>query len=142
MGVNFNPILTPEESLPLSPFQDKSPWLERPDEGELSVDVFEQGGSVVIKATIAGIKPQDLDIFIENDMVTIRGKRCDDDNPRNKNFFLQECYWGSFSRTVILPVHIKGDEARALLKGGVLKIIIPTSQKNSQIKIEEIPEEV
>lgn len=139
---NYN-LMQPEQHniVPELVPQDES-WLERPDEGELSVDVYEKGDDVIIKSTIAGIKPNDLDIFIENDMVTIRGKRHEDEDLKNRNFFLRECYWGNFSRTVILPVHIKGDEAQAVLKNGVLKIIIPKARKTAKINIEEIPEEV
>ena len=137
----INPEPQPEEETqPLEITQES--WLEKPEEGELAVDVFEHGDNVVIKSTIAGIKPENIDVFVENDMVTVRGKRHEDEDVRQRNYFFQECYWGNFSRSIILPVNIKGDEAQAVLKNGVLKITIPKAQKKARIIIEEIPEEV
>jgi HSP20 family protein len=94
-------------------------------EGQLAVDVYQDGHSIVVKSTIAGVRPQDLDIAITNDMVTIRGKRGQDTTVEEKDFFFQECYWGSFSRSIILPCEVRSSHAVASLKNGVLTITLP-----------------
>jgi HSP20 family protein len=74
-------------------------------------------------------------------MVTIRGKRHEEEVERDRNYYFQECYWGSFSRTIILPVHIKGDEAEAVIKNGVLTIEIPKAHKSAKINVKEVEDE-
>lgn len=106
-------------------------WMSEDYEGQLAVDVFQDRGNVVVKSTIAGVKPQDLDISITSDMVTIRGKREQETHVEEGDFFFQECYWGGFSRSIVLPVEVKPDKAVASLKNGVLTITLPkaTGQK-------------
>src|SRR3990167_11362788 len=94
-------------------------WLDEDyEEGQLSVDVYQTKDAIVIKSTIAGVKPEDIDISINNDMVTIRGKREFDDSVQEDDYFYQECYWGGFSRSIILPVEIQPDKVQANLKNG------------------------
>ncbi len=94
-------------------------------EGQLTVDVYQTDTEIVIKSTIAGVKPEDLDINITNDMVTIRGTREHEEKVSKDNYFYQECYWGRFSRSIILPQDIVADEADASMKNGVLTIRLP-----------------
>jgi len=128
------------DNVELEPTEDSQEWIGHEEEGQLGVDVFEKDDKVVIKATIAGIKPEDLDISIENDMLTIRGRRHEEEFEHGRNYYFQECYWGNFSRTIILPVHIKGDEAQAKIKSGVLTITIPKMNKTAKIDVKEIEE--
>jgi HSP20 family molecular chaperone IbpA len=94
-------------------------------EGQLTVDVFQDDQSIVIQSTIAGVSPDDLDVSITNDMVTIRGDRRRMYEVDPEDYFYQECYWGPFSRSIILPVEIDADRAEAKIKNGVLSIRIP-----------------
>lgn len=94
-------------------------------EGQLTVDVYQTPETIIVKSTIAGVKPDDLDVSITNDMVTIRGTRRHDEETREEDYFYRECYWGSFSRSIILPVDIVADKAEASLKDGILTIRIP-----------------
>jgi HSP20 family protein len=111
-----------------------SQWL--PDsEGQLTIDVYQTPSHIVIKSTIAGVKSEDLDITITNDMVTIRGKRQKDEEISTEDYYYQECYWGSFSRSVILPVDIEADHAEAALKNGILTIKLPKVEKIKTKKI-------
>lgn len=104
----------------------KDEWLEEDYEGQLAVDVFQDNkNNLIIKSTIAGVKPQDLDISITNDMVTIRGKREQEIKVNEGDFFFQECYWGGFSRSIILPAEVRPEKANAALRNGVLTIILP-----------------
>lgn len=94
-------------------------------EGQLTVDVFQDDTNIVIQSTIAGVSPDDLDVSITNDMVTIRGERRRMYDVDAEDYFYQECYWGTFSRSIILPVEIDADRAEAKIKNGVMTIRIP-----------------
>lgn len=112
-------------------------WLEEEQEveGQLAVDVFQTKENVVIKAPIAGVDPKALEVAIAEDVVTIRGERVDDSVVERENYYVQECYWGAFSRSIIMPVSVNADKAEASLKNGVLSISIP---KVIQDKIKKI----
>lgn len=116
-------------------------WLDREFEGQLSVDVYDQGKSIIIKSTIAGVKPEDLDIFVDNDMITIRGKREKGVNIAQKDYYYQECFWGGFSRSIILPEEVQADHIEATLKNGVLTIELPKAQKKKKIEVEVLDED-
>lgn len=94
-------------------------------EGQLTVDVFQDDESIILQSTVAGVSPDDLDVSITNDMVTVRGERRRQYNIDVEDYFYQECYWGTFSRSVILPVEIDADRAEAKIKNGILTIRIP-----------------
>ena len=84
---------------------------------------------------IAGVDPKALEVAIAEDVVTIRGERVDDSVVERENYYVQECYWGAFSRSIIMPVSVNADKAEASLKNGVLSISIP---KVIQDKIKKI----
>ncbi|KKQ53188.1 MAG: Protein containing Heat shock protein Hsp20 protein [Parcubacteria group bacterium GW2011_GWD2_38_11] len=94
-------------------------------EGQLTIDVYQTDTEIVIKSTIAGVKPEDLDVSINNDMVTIKGERKNEEIVSAENYYYQECYWGHFSRSVVLPIDIISDKAEASLKNGILTIRLP-----------------
>jgi len=94
-------------------------------EGQLTVDVFQDDQNIIIQSTVAGVAPDDLDVSITNDMVTIRGERRQSYNVDPEDYFYQECYWGAFSRSIILPVEIDADRAEAKIRNGILTIRIP-----------------
>lgn len=116
------------------PSSSSNEWLED-DEGQLSVDVFQTDDSVVIKSTIAGVRPEDIDIAINNDMITIRGERKSEDEVVQDDYFYQECYWGAFSRSIILPVEVKAEEVEATLRNGVLTVRLPKAQKAKSVSV-------
>ncbi len=126
---------TLKQKVEISPEQLDSPeWL--PDsEGQLTIDVYQTPSHVVIKSTIAGVKSEDLDITITNDMVTIRGQRQKDEEIKTEDYYYQECYWGAFSRSVILPVDVEAEEAEASLKNGILTIKLTKIEKVKTKKI-------
>ncbi|MDP2708950.1 MAG: Hsp20/alpha crystallin family protein [bacterium] len=111
-------------------------WLSGDyDEGQLSIDVFQTPDSIVVKSTIAGVKPSDIDISINNDMLTIRGKRDLTDKISDDNYLIKECYWGGFSRSIILPVEIDAEKVEASLDNGVLTVVLPKAKSAKQISI-------
>ncbi len=94
-------------------------------EGQLTIDVYQTDEAIVIKSTIAGVKPEDLDVAINNDMVTVKGERKNEEEVPDGSYYYQECYWGPFSRSILLPVDIISDKAEASLKNGILTIRLP-----------------
>jgi HSP20 family protein len=111
-------------------------WLgDDYDEGQLSIDVFQTPENIVIKSTIAGVKPEDIDISINNDMLTIRGKREFQEKISDENYLIKECYWGGFSRSVILPVEVDAEKVEAALDNGVLTVTLPKAKNAKQFSI-------
>jgi HSP20 family protein len=103
-----------------------APELRIPEEeGQLTIDVFQTANEFVIKSTIAGVSAEDLDIDIRDDMITIRGTRHKDEVVAESDYLYQECFWGPFSRTVILPEAVDASRAKASLKNGILTIRLP-----------------
>ncbi len=105
-------------------------------EGQLTVDVYETPEHVVVVAPIAGVKPEDLDITLVNDLLTIRGSR-EAHAPARAAHLHQECYWGRFSRSLILPSDVRADRVKAFLKQGVLTIML-AKQKEARVRVEEV----
>lgn len=120
------------------PMQQLQQEFEQPieSEGQLTIDVYQTNDDIVIKSTIAGVKPENLDVNINNDMVTIRGERQQDEEIPGDNYYYQECYWGPFSRSVILPVEIIADKAEATMKNGILTLRLPKADTTKTRKIQ------
>ncbi len=112
-------------------------WSEEEDvaEGQLTVDVYQTSDEIVIRSIVAGVHPDDLDISISRDMVTIRGAREEHKEVSDDNYFHKELYWGSFSRTVLLPAEVEVEEASAQEKHGLLTIRLPKIDKEKQTKL-------
>jgi len=91
-------------------------------EGQLTVDVYQTDDDIIIQSTVAGVTPEDLSIDITSESVSIKGQRKRNEEVKDDNFFYQECYWGRFSRSVILPQEIDPDKSEAELKDGILTI--------------------
>ena len=100
--------------------------------GELVVDVYETNADFVVLAAIAGVQIKDLDISLEKDMMVIKGNRCDPHDHPDKKYFYQECYWGPFSRKIILPENIDIDKADAQIDKGILTVKIPKDDNDSE----------
>lgn len=105
------------------------------EEGQLSVDVYQSPSEIVIKTMVAGVKPEDLDVAITRDSVTIRGKREEDRTLSEEDYFHRELYWGSFSRTIVLPEEIDVDQSEAIEKHGMLILRLPKVDKHRQAKL-------
>jgi len=113
-----------------------SEWLEEENgDGQLAVDVYQTPDDIFIRAMVAGVKAEDLDISITRDMVTIKGLREGSQEISEENFFFKELYWGSFSRTILLPQEVEVEEAEASEKNGLLTIRLPKVDKGRQTKL-------
>lgn len=104
-------------------------------EGELAVDVYQTANNFIIEATIAGVDPENIDVSLSSDSVSIKGKREKVERVREGDYLVQECFWGRFSRTIILPQDFDSDKANASIKNGVLKITLPKINKIKAKKI-------
>lgn len=109
-------------------------------DGELTVDVYQTPDMIVIKTMIAGVRPEDLDISITRDMVTVKGRREEEKVVKEEDYFARELYWGTFSRTIALPSEIDVDEAEAIEKHGLLILKLPKLDKKrlSKLKVKTI----
>lgn len=114
--------------------------FEKEEEGQLLVDVYRRGDDVIIKTIVAGVEPKSLDISLNNDIITLRGKRFLGEEVAEDDYYCRECYWGKFSRSIILPFKVAEDKLEAVLKNGILTVTIPKAKvsRNKKIKIKEI----
>ncbi|MEZ4200336.1 MAG: Hsp20/alpha crystallin family protein [Candidatus Paceibacterota bacterium] len=121
-------------------YEEESEWSghdgpDEPQEGELPVDMYQTGDSIVIRALVAGVLPDDLDISITRDMVTIKGLREEIQEAPDEDYYHRELFWGSFSRTLLLPEEVLIDEADAKEKHGLLEIILPKVDKDRSTRL-------
>jgi HSP20 family protein len=120
-------------------YEDTPTWAaeeEIPEEdGELSVDLYQTEKDLVIEAMIAGVKPEDIQINITRDTVTIAGKRDANKIVGRDDYFYQELYWGSFSRSILLPHEVDIEGSESIEKHGMLIIKMPKIDKERQSKI-------
>ena len=100
-------------------------------DGQLTVDIYQTESDLVIQSAVAGVDLKDLDISIDRDLVLIKGKR-NKPNKEKGDYFCRECYWGTFSRKIILPVEVNCDKIQAVLKKGILTIKIPKKTKEKK----------
>ncbi len=132
-AVKLDDDLGPEEKL--TKLVSSNSIFDEEEEGQLSLDVYQTPSEIVIKTMVAGVKPEDLDVAITRDSVTIRGKREEDRTLAGDDYFHRELYWGTFSRTIILPEEIDVDEAEALEKHGMLVLRLPKVDKHRKAKL-------
>lgn len=111
-------------------------WDEDQVPGQLAVDVFETAERLYVKARVAGVNKEDLDVSIADNTLTIKGTLSSGEEVDAENYHIQECYWGEFSRTVTLPVPVKEEEIEAVLKDGVLTISFTKVKQDTVKKIE------
>jgi HSP20 family protein len=145
MGDDITAAFLSEDEVPVQeaegpqPIADESAdeWNEdEPVAGQLAVDVYETREKLVVKGRVAGVNKSDLDVSISDNTLTIRGTLSAGNEEGVENYFLQECYWGEFSRSLVLPVPVKEDEIEAVLKDGVLTISFSKVKQDTVKKIE------
>ena len=131
---NIKPSLVQENSEP-----SVVEWLNYEDpetEGQLAIDVFQTDKKIIIKSTIAGVKPEDLKISLHHDLLTIKGSRSLKEEVSDEDYLYKECYWGAFSRSIILPTEVDNKHVEAELESGVLTISLYKNHP-SQIEVKE-----
>ena len=116
-------------------------WSNQGGEGKLSVDVMDAGEEIVVLAPMAGARQDAIEVFVHNDIITIRGQRAlPVPASQVKEVIHTECYWGAFSRTVVLPAEVKAEQSRAEYKNGVLTVRIPKRVTSAKIPVKIIEE--
>ena len=108
------------------------------EEGQLTIDLYQTADEIFLESPIAGVKPEDLDISITNESVTVSGKRDKEKRIKEEDYFYQETYWGRFSRSVILPQEVDAEKSEASVKNGVLTIRLPklNRQRSKKLKVQ------
>lgn len=123
---------SPETKLPT----ERTNWLEEEsEEGQLAVDVYQTPKEIIVQTMVAGVPPENLQVNITRDMITIKGKREESRTISEDNYFAQELYWGSFSRTILLPHEIEPEEAEAMEKNGLLIVKLPKIDKEKKATV-------
>ncbi len=134
-------LLFPEaahlEPVPISGEREEE-WLAGPVEGELAVDVYETDDEIIVRSAIAGVRPDDLEVFVHNDMLTIRGHRQAEcvEEKRHK-MLVTECHWGAFSRSLVLPSETDIEGISASIKNGILTVRLPKTERSKRISVRE-----
>ena len=114
-----------------SPLDDDASW----NEGQLPVDVHQTASDIIIRAFVAGVRPDELNISISRDMVEIEGSRAEREQVAGTDYFTRELFWGSFSRAIMLPQEIDVEASSASAKDGLVTIILPKLDKAKQTKL-------
>lgn len=107
----------------------------KPEHGQLALDIYQTAADLIVEAPIAGVNPQDLDISIQDDVLTLRGKRVRCNDIDSDDLIYQECHWGEFSRSIVLPMDVVSERIEATLKNGILTIRMPKAQPNRRINV-------
>ncbi|QQG37783.1 MAG: Hsp20/alpha crystallin family protein [Candidatus Kaiserbacteria bacterium] len=115
--------------------RDENAWQGEEPAGELAVDVYQTPDAIVVKALVAGVHPATIDISLSREMLTISGSRSDEREVDEEHYFQRELYWGSFSRTILLPEEVDVDMAEASERHGILMIRLPKINKKKQTKL-------
>lgn len=111
-------------------------WMEEEnEEAELAVDVYQTHSEIIVQTMVAGVKPDSIDLTIARDMITIKGKREENKNIDEENYFTKELYWGSFSRTILLPQEIEPEETEATEKNGLMTIKLYKIDKEKRMNV-------
>lgn len=111
-------------------------WPAGEPEGQLTVDVYQTPDAIVIESAIAGVKPEDIDVNVTSDSLSIRGARHREKTVSDEDYIYQECYWGSFGRSIILPQEVDPDAAEVKFKNGILTVRLPKTNKKKSKKLE------
>ena len=105
--------------------------------GQLAIDMYQTDDDVVVKASLPGLKPEEVDISVTGDTVTIKGEHKEEKEVKEENYIHQECRYGSLNRSVTIPVQVKADKAEAVFENGILTLTLPKAEetKPKQIKV-------
>jgi HSP20 family protein len=110
-------------------------WSESEPEGQLTVDVYQTPDDIIIESAIAGVKPEDIDVNVTNDSISIKGARHREEKEEGADYLYQECYWGRFSRSIILPQEVDPENADVTFRNGILTVRLPKVNKQRGRKL-------
>jgi HSP20 family protein len=110
-------------------------WADGEPEGQLTVDVYQTANDIVVESAIAGVDPDDIDVNVTTDSIAIRGSRKREKTVRDEDYLYQECYWGKFGRSIILPQEVDPEGAQVKFKNGILTVTLPKANKKKIHKL-------
>jgi len=110
-------------------------WADGEPEGQLTVDVYQTPDDIVVESAIAGVAPDDIDVNVTTDSISIRGSRKREKAVRDEDYLYQECYWGKFGRSIILPQDVDPEGAVVKFKNGILTVTLPKANKKKIHKL-------
>ena len=110
-------------------------WNDGEPEGQLTVDVYQTANDIVVESAIAGVDPDDIDVNVTTDSISIRGSRKREKTVRDEDYLYQECYWGKFGRSIILPQEVDPEAAQVKFKNGILTVTLPKVNKKKTRKL-------
>jgi HSP20 family protein len=110
-------------------------WADGEPEGQLTVDVYQTANDIVVESAIAGVDPDDIDVNVTTDSISIRGSRKREKTVRDEDYLYQECYWGKFGRSIILPQEVDPEGAQVRFKNGILTVVLPKANKKKIHKL-------
>jgi HSP20 family protein len=110
-------------------------WNDGEPEGQLTVDVYQTPNEIVVESAIAGVDPEDIDVNVTTDSISIRGARKREKTVRDEDYLYQECYWGKFGRSIILPQEVDPEGAEVKFKNGILTVTLPKANKKKTRKL-------
>jgi HSP20 family protein len=110
-------------------------WADGEPEGQLTVDVYQTPNDIVVESAIAGVAPDDIDINVTTDSIAIRGSRKREKTVHDEDYLYQECYWGKFGRSIILPQEVDPEGAAVKFKNGILTVTLPKANKKKVHKL-------
>ncbi len=125
------------EDTPIEKQAPQDDWAEEQTDAQLTVDVYQTPTEIVLQAMVAGVKPEDLEVNITRELVTIKGTRHKHNEVREEDFYSRELYWGTFSRTMLLPQEVEVEKCEAAIKHGLLTIRMPkvNKEKSQNLKV-------
>jgi HSP20 family protein len=115
--------------------EEEEAWSDSEPEGQLTVDVYQTANEIVVESAIAGVDPADIDVTVTTDSISIRGSRKREKNVRDEDYLYQECYWGKFGRSIILPQEVDPEGAEVKFKNGILTVTLPKANKKKTHKL-------
>ena len=110
-------------------------WADGEPEGQLTVDVYQTPNDIIVESAIAGVAPDDIDVNVTTDSISIRGSRKREKTVREEDYLYQECYWGKFGRSIILPQEVDPEGAEEKFKNGILTVTLPKANKKKIHKL-------
>lgn len=110
-------------------------WADGEPEGQLTVDVYQTANDIIVESAIAGVSPDDIDVNVTTDSISIRGARKREKTVRDEDYLYQECYWGKFGRSIILPQEVDPEGAEVKFKNGILTVVLPKTNKKKIHKL-------
>jgi HSP20 family protein len=110
-------------------------WDDGEPEGQLTVDVYQTSNEIVVESAIAGVDPHDIDVNVTSDSISIRGSRRREKTVKDEDYLYQECYWGKFGRSIILPQEVDPEGAEVKFKNGILTVVLPKANKKKTRKL-------